>query len=382
MEGLAMKLEFVLKAANDDALEPVSNRGPLPNSETGHSNFAHPLLTKLRISPADRTTLEDLSENIQCSQIEKDKSTLVNTKGPVVPLKPPRCIKLLVVEHQHKMWAAGNTNVLAPITMQMWKTWAGLTDGDIDNFKKQALNNVGVLRAPVDLLPAFSLNMFEHSKCTTTEVKLHAKQDLPTGYNRKESHLSELWNVQRPYMRCLCSPKANNGCKGSIIWFDHAIWLIINKLEMFFKNQHTNTTRLAAFMLWLSGVARIVVKAAIIFQFGREQMICAAVQIAENPGQRLLADLNDAPIASKIERFLKGPKFSLSHPASPSQAPSPYKKQRLNLNASPPFSGSPNPGRGRTSPGGRSSHRETGRGFRGRGSSCGAFSQRYLHQGT
>lgn len=151
---------------------------------------------------------------------------------------------------------------------------------------------------------------------------------------------------------------------------------------MFFKNQHTNTTRLAAFMLWLSGVARIVVKAAIIFQFGREQMICAAVQIAENPGQRLLADLNDAPIASKIERFLKGPKFSLSHPASPSQAPSPYKKQRLNLNASPPFSGSPNPGRGRTSPGGRSSHRETGRGFRGRGSSCGAFSQRYLHQGT
>ena len=135
-------------------------------------------------------------------------------------------------------------------------------------------------------------------------------------------------------------------------------------------------------MLWLSGAARIAVKAAIMFQFGREQMIRAAVQIAENPGQKLFVDLNDAPIASKIEQLLKGPKFSLSHPASPSQAPSPYKKQRLNLNASPAFGGSPNPGRGRTFPGGRGSHTETGRGFRGRGSSRGAFSQRYLHQGT
>jgi hypothetical protein len=84
---------------------------------------------------------------------------------------------------------------------------------DIENFKKQALNNVGVLEAPIDLLPAFSFNMFEHSKCTTNEVKLHTKQDLPTGYNRKDFHLSELWNVQRPYMRCLCSPKANSRCK-------------------------------------------------------------------------------------------------------------------------------------------------------------------------
>jgi hypothetical protein len=88
------------------------------------------------------------------------------------------------------MWAAGNTNLMAPITIQMWWTWAGLTDVDIENFKKQVLNNVGVLRASIDLLPAFSLNMFEHSKCTTIEVKLHTKQDLPTGCNRKDPHLS------------------------------------------------------------------------------------------------------------------------------------------------------------------------------------------------
>lgn len=54
-------------------------------------------------------------------------------------------------------------------------------------------------------------------------------------------------------------------------------------------------------------------------------MIRAAVQLAENPGQKLLANLNDAPIVWKIEQLVKGPKFSLSHIASQSQAPSPYK---------------------------------------------------------
>ena len=99
-------------------------------------------------------------------------------------------------------------------------------------------------------------------------------------------------------------------------------------------------------MLWLSGAARIAVKAAVVFHIGREYMIRAAVQLAENPNKKLLADLNEAPIASKIERLMKGPKFSLSHPASPSQAPSPYKKQRINLNVSPTFGSSPNSGRG------------------------------------
>ena len=144
--------------------------------------------------------------------------------------------------------------------------------------------------------------------------------------------------------------------------------MMVNKLEMFFSNQPTSITRLANFMLWLSGAARITVKITIVFQFGREQTICTTLQLAENLGQKLLADLNNAPIAGKIERLMKGPKFSLSHPASPTQVPSPYKKQRLNLNASLAFGGSANSGCGRSSPSGRSSHRDASRGFRGRGS--------------
>ena len=66
------------------------------------------------------------------------------------------------------------------------------------------------------------------------------------------------------------------------------------------------------------------------------------------------------------ERLLKGPKFSLSHPGSPSLAPSPYKKQRINLNASP-TERSFNSSRGRNGPGSRGSPGRGDRSSRGRG---------------
>ena len=232
---------------------------------TGANNTVHPLLAKLKISSMKMATLEDFTEDINSSQVEEEKQTMVNTKGPLVPAKSPRYVELLVVDHQHLMWAIGNTALMAPILVLMWKTWAELSDSEVEQCKRQALINIGVLRALVDLLPAFALNMFEHSKCTTTEVKLHTKQDLPKGYNKKESHLAEFLNVQRPYMRCLCNSRAVSGCKGSIVWFDHAIWTMINKLDMFFSNHSTNNSRFAAFMLWLSSAAKIAVKAPIVF---------------------------------------------------------------------------------------------------------------------
>ena len=372
---LAQRVEAILKLANADELNSESASAvPGPDSGTGNNAATHPLLAKLAISDADMSALEDFSDGIQMSQAEKHKNTMIASKGPVVPIKPTRSVELLVADYQHRMWAIGNTNLLAPISIPMWKAWAGFSDQEVENCKKQAFSNIGVLRAPMDLMHAFPLNMFDHSKCTTLEVKLHTKQDLPTGHNRKESHLSEMWNVQRPYMRCLCNPRATSGCKGSIIWFDHAVWTMINKLEVFFPNYPTAVARFAAFMIWMHESAKVAVKAAIVFQVGREQMVKAAIQLAENPNQRLLTEISDTPIASKIERLLKGPKFSLAHPGSPSKAPSPFKKQRLNLNSSPSdrsFMGGR--GRGNTSSRGGSPGVRGGRSSRGRGGGRSGF---------
>ena len=180
--GICSMIEETLKLANNDALEANSSHNAVvtANKDNSANDTIHPLLAKLKVSSMEMVALEDFTEDISSSQAEKKKQTLIHTKGPMVPVKPPRCVELLAADHQHRMWAIGNTNMMAPISIQMWKTWARLSDAEIEQCKQQALNNIGVLRGPVDLLPAFSFNMFEHSKCTTNEVKLHTKQNLPT----------------------------------------------------------------------------------------------------------------------------------------------------------------------------------------------------------
>jgi hypothetical protein len=85
---------------------------------------------------------------------------------------------------------------MAPISIPMWKAWARFSENEIECCKRQALNNIGVLRAPMDVMHAFPPIVFDHATCITLEVKLHPKQDFPTSHNCKESHLSEIWNVQ------------------------------------------------------------------------------------------------------------------------------------------------------------------------------------------
>ena len=176
--GVCSMIEEALKLANTDMLESSSARSiaePGTEITAAAAIPSHPLLAKLKISSAERSALEDFTENLNASQAEKDKHTLVNTKGPLVPVKPPRCVELLVADHQHRMWAIGNTNLLAPISIPMWRTWAGISDMEMEHCKKQALNNVGVLRAPVDLIPAFALNGAQqvHSKCTCCALQVH-----------------------------------------------------------------------------------------------------------------------------------------------------------------------------------------------------------------
>lgn len=78
-------------------------------------------------------------------------------------------------------------------------------------------------------------------------------------------------------------------------------------------------------MLWLRSASKIALKVVVVFHMGREHVVAVVTTIFfENPTQKLLHDLNNAPLATKIERFLKGPKFSRLHQGSPTQAPSPF----------------------------------------------------------
>jgi hypothetical protein len=81
--------------------------------------------------------------------LKKQKNTMVTSKGPIVPIKSSKSIELLVADFQHRMWAVGNTNLIASISIPMWKAWVGMSDNEVEGCKKQTMNIVGVLRAPM-----------------------------------------------------------------------------------------------------------------------------------------------------------------------------------------------------------------------------------------
>jgi hypothetical protein len=72
------------------------------------------------------------------------------------------------------------------------------------------------------------LAMFDHHKCTTTKVQVLAKQDMLTCPPRHKKYSATFWNCQRPYIKCMCEQDAASGCKGTMLWFDQAMWFLVN----------------------------------------------------------------------------------------------------------------------------------------------------------
>ena len=140
--GLAQKVEAILKLANQDELTSKAAK-TITKPDTIPGNATHPLLAKLKISNTDMSALEEFSEEIQSSQVEKQKNAMVTNNRPVVPIKSSRSVEFLVTEFQHRMWAMGNTNLIAPISIPMWKAWAGMTKNEVESCKKQAMNLCG-----------------------------------------------------------------------------------------------------------------------------------------------------------------------------------------------------------------------------------------------
>jgi hypothetical protein len=293
----------------------------------------HPLLSKLNIVPAHKAAFEDFSENILTTQSEKDLASLENAgKGPTIPFLPSRAIEEQLASRSHRTWCLKNINLLAPISLSMWKIWADISDSEVAACEERALSFVGLLKEPQEMVNAFPIAIYDHHKCTTTTIKVHAKQDVLTCAPRHPKFTSQLWNCQRPYIRCTCSQNAKNGCKGNMLWFDHSIWFIVNNLHMFFPDATYPSlpSKFGAFLTWMKSAARLAVRTHITFLTMRRLMEVAALEYATDPSQKLLAKHYDAPGARKIERLFKPAAFSTDTTPTP-----PQKRRRLNMNVAP-----------------------------------------------
>ena len=341
-------VEVAIKHANKQTTEDSVTVPQTSFPESG--TFSHPFLNNLAIEDAHKAALEDFQESIMTTQIEKEQELLVASgRFVAIPFVPQRTIEDQVSMKAHRVWATGNVNSLAPILISTWRIWAGMTTAEIEECRNCALNNKQLIANGQNLVNCFSLYCYDHAKCPVTTVKLHIKTDIPTANDRREKHPQEMWNVYRPYLRCACHPKSTTGCTGSVIWWDHACWYMVNHLEKFFPDETFPTlkAKLMAFMIWMQGAGRTAIRCQVAFNYTRNWMCTAAIQFVANPTGKILPELPELPGTKKIERLLKPASFSVSNPGTPSTAPQ-TKKQRINLNTPPQFrQNQAGPGRGR-----------------------------------
>jgi hypothetical protein len=191
----------------------------------------------------------------------------------------------------------------------MWKIWANISDSEATTCEERALSCIGLLKEPQEMVNAFPIAVYDHHKCTTTIIKVHAKQDVLTCTPRHPKFTSQLWNCQRPYIRCTCNQNAKSGCKGNMLWFDHSIWYMVNNLGVFFPDATYPSlpSKFGAFLTWMKSAAHFAVKTHITFMAMRRLMQVAALEYATDPSQKLLAKHYDAPGARKIGFILFNP---------------------------------------------------------------------------
>ena len=142
----------------------------------------HPLLARLNIPVAHKAVLEDFLENIHTTQSEMDMASLeVVEKSPIIPFLPSRAIEEQLASRSHRTWCLKNINLLAPICLSMWKIWADISDSEATACEERALNCMGnMLKEPQVMANAFLIAIYDHHKCTSHVIKIHAKQDVLT----------------------------------------------------------------------------------------------------------------------------------------------------------------------------------------------------------
>ena len=146
-----------------------------------------------------------------------------------------------------------------------------------------------------------------------------------------------IWNIQWPYLHCLCKDDAWNGCKGDIMWLDHAIWYMINHLNMFFENDSFSMlkTKFVAFLVWIHNVVLTNICQQFTFCHLQDLMIEAAVQFATDLDANSFANCPKGAEIGKIEQLLKPTSFSATNPGTTNNAYTYKRAHTINYNIRP-----------------------------------------------
>jgi hypothetical protein len=116
----------------------------------------HPLLSHLDIVPTYKSAIEDLSENIQNTQAKAICASLeASGKGPAIPFIPLCTVEEQLVARSHRTWCVSNIDLLASISILMWKLWAFVSDAEVKASEVRALNRLNILKYSIMIPNAF-----------------------------------------------------------------------------------------------------------------------------------------------------------------------------------------------------------------------------------
>jgi hypothetical protein len=111
----------------EDAIRAANIRNEEDETKLAMGIMDHPFLKHLTINDVVKTSLEDVQDNINCSQNDLTQSTLVASRWHLaVPFTPQRSVEDQVAQKDHKVWAIGNINLLSPIPTSTWRILAAL----------------------------------------------------------------------------------------------------------------------------------------------------------------------------------------------------------------------------------------------------------------
>ena len=226
-----------------------------------------------------------------CSLTDSRLLEQVPKVSKVYPFLPTRQIEVEAMGVAHRLWALPNKGFLAPIHPETWIFLANLPITSLEECRNNAIKGHQCLDKGELLKSPFSMSFLDPSKCSSPVGIYGRTKGTMTFTKAGADYYSEsIWNVYRPYLKCACrflDPKAS--CDSSIIWFDHAVWFVLNHLEDLFPEKDV-VFHLSLLCSWLGGQARNLVLAQISFIFFRNYMLEALTEMQSGVPGTIIAN--------------------------------------------------------------------------------------------
>jgi hypothetical protein len=205
------------------------------------------------------------------------------------------------------MWKIQNINNLSPISVDMWMALGSITTAELLECQKSALEGVTLSNKPPQFISQWPMTAWEY-KCRL-EAGAKIRGVLVTNSSRLDDHKSKFWNWLRLFFCCSCHKYTPGACAGEIVWFNHAVWYMMNHLESFF-DAATIQGRLVFLIKFLSNDARKMVKDQLGFINIQKYMLEGSIELANHPEERFFSHLPKHKALQTIEALIKPGSFT------------------------------------------------------------------------